>query len=74
MNLDDELFWSRYTEKFEEAFLPTEEKLKKRYGIGENQKVNANNKTKFEKELRQSQAFSYFTICESRQSYLPFLC
>lgn len=54
MNLDADLFWSRYEEKFQETFLPTEEKLKKRYGIDGEEKVNAYKKVKYDKELRQA--------------------
>jgi hypothetical protein len=53
MNLDSDLFWSRYEEKFQETFLPTEEKLKQTYGM-DAEKVKLSKKLKYEKELRRA--------------------
>lgn len=54
MNMDADLFWSKYEEKFQEAFQPTEEKLQKRYGLGGEKKVSVVKKVQYERELRKA--------------------
>lgn len=53
IGLDDALFWQKYDEKFDDYFLPIQEKLKTDYGIKEGEEISAKKRDEFEKALRE---------------------
>jgi hypothetical protein len=52
MGHNAEVFWSKYSEKFESYFTPVKEKLEKSYGVTEEKPLIGDKKERFDKSLR----------------------